>query len=233
MDLSRHSPLEREGRPPALWPYLLLCAAAAVLADFGNLHREHQIDSLTPVLISLQHWTLFFWCQDRVGMLVPLLALPLRDPLANLLFQEAVYVFAGLAAMFLLARYVLRDETFPLVGGVMASAFLALAPAGYRFDFFNTTFYGVWLALGLAGLLLNESRPDGSVPGWRLALAFGVLLLTHWVYSAASLVFVPLVLLCSRFDLGRRENEEGRRKKEERIALSFFFLPSSFFVLDE
>jgi hypothetical protein len=210
MDLRRVSPPERAHRPPALWPYLVLCAAAAVLADLGNLHREHQIDSLTPVLVSLQRWTPFFWCQNRVGMLVPLLALPIRDPLGNLLFQEAVYVFAGLAAMFLLARYVLRDETFPLAGGVMASAFLALAPAGYRFDFFNTTFYGVWMALGLAGLLLAEPRPDGSLPARRLVLAFALLLLAHWAFSAAALVFVPLVLLRSRFGPGP-DRDAGRR----------------------
>jgi hypothetical protein len=194
----------------------LLCAAAAALADLGNLHRQHQIDSLTPALVSLQHWTLFFWCQDRVGMLVPLLALPIRDPLGNLLFQEAVYVFAGLAAMFLLARYVLRDPTYPLVGGVMAAAFLALAPAGYRFDFFNTTFYGVWLALGLAGLVLTEPRPDGSVPPRRLALAFLLLLLTHWAYSAAALALGPLVLLRPWFSPEPRQapaqqDEKGAR----------------------
>ena len=41
-----------------------------------------------PVLVSLQRWTPFYWDQERYGMLIPALALPVRDPLLNLLLQR-------------------------------------------------------------------------------------------------------------------------------------------------
>ena len=51
-------------------------AVAAALVDLGGFHRLEQADSIVPVLVSLQRWTPFFWDQERFGMLVPLLALP-------------------------------------------------------------------------------------------------------------------------------------------------------------
>ena len=89
---------------PRLWPWLLVCAALAVWIDLGSLHRCQHADSLLPVPISLYRWTPFYWELDRIGMLVPLLALPFKNPLVNLLVQDAVNVFGGLAFLFLLAR---------------------------------------------------------------------------------------------------------------------------------
>src|SRR5437762_10011290 len=97
---------------PPLWPYLVICAAAGLMVSLGSFHWWHNSDSLIPMLVSLQKWTPFFWEQDRIGMLVPLLTLPLREPLWNLIAQEAIYVSTTLAAMFLLPRYVLRDGNY-------------------------------------------------------------------------------------------------------------------------
>src|SRR5262245_15413960 len=90
-------------RLPGLGIYLLLCAGAALWADLGTLHRLQHGDSLMPVLVSLQRWTPYFWEQDRYGMLIPLLARPVTNPFANLLFQGFLNVTFGLAAFFLLA----------------------------------------------------------------------------------------------------------------------------------
>jgi hypothetical protein len=163
--------------PPRLWPFLLACGAAAVWIDFGAFHQFHTSDSLLPILVSLQRWTPFFWRQDRVGMLVPLVALPVRHPLGNLLFQDAIYIFSGLAAFFLLARYLLRDETYALARMVSATAFIALAPPAYIFDFFANTFYGVWLALGLGGLVILEPDANGQISWVRRACALILLIL--------------------------------------------------------
>jgi hypothetical protein len=196
-----------------LWPYLALCAGVALVVTLGDFHRGHQGDTLLPVLVSLQRWTPFFWEQDRIGMLIPLLTFPLRNPFLNLLAQEALNVFAALAAMFLLARYMLRDRTYPLAGTLSAAACLALAPAAWFFCFTAVTFYGVWLALGLGGLVLAEARPGTPRPWWRWLLALGLMVLAHWVYSATALVLGPLVVV--RFLLFREggecsETENGR-----------------------
>src|SRR5262245_19274452 len=98
---------------PPLWPSLAACAAAAVILDLGGLHRLHHGDSLLPVLVSLQHWTPFYWEQDRIGMLLPLLAMPIRDPLTNLLIQDGAAIFCGLAAAVLLARWAVGGVGWP------------------------------------------------------------------------------------------------------------------------
>ncbi len=51
-------------------------------------------------------------------MLVPLLAVPVRDPLWNLLLQRGLLVLAGLAAVLLLARHVLAGRDWPLAGAL-------------------------------------------------------------------------------------------------------------------
>ncbi len=187
-------------RTPPLWPYLVLCAGVAVMVSLGDFHRGHHGDTLLPILVSLQRWTPFFWEQDRIGMLVPLLTIPLQNPFLNLLAQEALNIFAALAAMFLLARYMLRDGTYPLAGTLSAVACLPLAPVTWFFGF-AASFFGVWLALGLGGLVLAETRHEAPTAWWRSLLALGLMVLAHWVFSATALVLGPLVV--ARFLLFR------------------------------
>jgi hypothetical protein len=178
---------------PPLWPFLIVCALAAVLVVLGTFHQCQHADSLIYVPISLYRWTPFYWELDRVGMLVPLLAKPFTDLLTNLLVQCGLDVFFGLAAFFLLARYMVRNATYPLVGTLGAALFLMLTPPYYRFEFFLAT-YGIWLTLGLGGLVLLEPGPDGLVPGKRRFLALLLLVLAHWIYCTASLFLGPLIV---------------------------------------
>ena len=180
---------------PRLWPYLLICALAAVCLDLSRIHDYHSSDSLLPVLVSLQHWTPFFWLQDRVGMLVPLLTMPLCHPFTNLLAQDCLYIFSGLAAFLLLARYMLRDQTYAIVGMVSALVFVALAPPGWCFNLFINTFYGVWLALGLGGLVLLDVPTSRRLTWRRIVGALGLLILAHWAYIATAVFLVP-VMIC-------------------------------------
>jgi hypothetical protein len=193
---------DQTGQVPALWPWLLLCAVGGVWVTLGTPQLPQHADSLVPVLASLYRWTPYFWELDRIGMLVPLLARPFHDPFTNLLVQNVLDNFAGLAAMVLLARYVLRDGTYPLVGVLSAAVFLTLAPLGYRFHFYVSTLYGVWLALGLGGLILAESSAKGW---WRRALGFLLMVLAHWAFSAALVVLGPLVLLRALFFKGEQQ----------------------------
>jgi len=127
-------------------------------------------------------------------MLVPLIALPFKNPLINLLVQAFFYVFSYLAATFLLARYMLRDASYPLVGALSAAAFMSLAPACYRFEFFVITFYGLWLALGLGALLLLELSPTSHVSLRHIMFAIVFIILAHWVFIGTALVLGPLVI---------------------------------------
>jgi hypothetical protein len=200
----------------------MICAAAAVSIDLSSTFHAHQLsDSLLPALVSLQHWTPFFWLQDRVGMLVPLLVLPIRHPLGNLLVQDGLYIFSGLAAFLLLARYMLRDDTYPLVGMVSAAAFLALAPPGWCFNLFANTYYGVWLALGLGGLVVLDDATDGRVAWAKRGCGLALLILAHWVYCAAGLL-LGLLIVCRA--LICRQSEPGSRQKKNQTAVALLFL---------
>ncbi|HVX64231.1 MAG TPA: hypothetical protein VHC19_26650 [Pirellulales bacterium] len=189
---------EREAAP-SLWPYLLLCAAAALWIDFGSLHRWHHSDSLLPALISLYRWTPFYWELDRIGMLAPLIARPVKHPLFNLLVQDGLYVFCALSALVLMARYLLRNGTFPVVGVLSVAAFLSLTPGYYRFEYMIDTQYGVWLFLGLASLILLE-RPAGVSLSWpRRISAVMLMVLAHWVYCTATMFLGPLIVFRAVF----------------------------------
>jgi hypothetical protein len=154
------------------------------------------------VLVSLQRWTPLYWDQERYGMLVPLLALPFRDPLANLLVQRGLLVLAGLASAVLLARWALAGRGAALAGLLGAGALLLLLPAPWLFEYLGDQPYGLSLALGLAGLLL--ASPGATGLRWpRRAAALALSLLSGWVNAGAGLFLAPVALaraLADRLD---------------------------------
>jgi len=216
---------------PGAWPrrrpLVLLGAvvAAAALLDLSSFHALEHGDSIVPVLVSLQRWTPFYWDQERFGMLLPLLALPVRDPLGNLLLQRGLLVVAGLGAVVLLARHVLAGRDWPLAGALAAGTLLALAPATWLFEFLGDQPYGLGLALALAGLALAEGggvvaplagagQPRRGQRAVRLAGALVLVLLAHWVNAAAGLLLLPLAVARAGADL-----LEGGRLRELRARL--------------
>ena len=199
------------GTPPSIRPYLGLSAVVALWVDLGPIHRHHQGDSLLNVLVSLQAWTPFLWEQDRYGMLIPLLVRPIHDPFANMLIQEFLSIGAGLSAFFLLARYVLRDGSYPLAAGLGASAFLALAPLAYAFEVGIDTGFGLGMALGLGALILAGPTTTGAIPGvGRLIIALGLMVLAHWV-NLGTIVFLGPLALFRAVVLGERWSLETSR----------------------
>jgi hypothetical protein len=180
---------------------ILFCAATALAAlciDFGAFHRLHNSDSLVPVMMSLYRWTPFYWEQDRFGMLVPLLAIPVKSPLANLLVQSAINLFCGLSAFFLCARYVVRGAWL-LTGALSASLFLLFSSVDARFLYLGLSQpYGVGIFLGLAGLLVLENPKYPRA--LRIAFSFIFLLAASWVDAAVIFVLVPLILFRWHFE---------------------------------
>src|SRR5271165_5634233 len=106
-------------------PLGVLAAVVGLAAwlDFSRLQEGHHGDSLVPVLTGLTAWTPFFWGQDRFGMLVPLLALPVRDPEAHLLLQGFLVIGLSVWGLILLVRTLL-PRGFPW--GPPAALFLVL-----------------------------------------------------------------------------------------------------------
>jgi hypothetical protein len=207
---ARPFPLPGAGRSLALLGALL---GAAAILDLGALHRLEHGDSIVPVLVSLQRWTPFYWDQERYGMLAPLLALPVRDPLGNLLLQRGLLVLAGLSAVVLLARHTLGDRDWPLGGALAAALLLPLAPEAWRFEYLGDQPYGLSLALALLGLALAEPPPPdaaaGAGPGatrarrrpGRVAAGLLLVLLAHWVNAATGVLLGALALARGAEDL--------------------------------
>jgi len=182
-------------RIPSLWLPLVVCVLVAILIDLGTLHRGQHADSLILIQMSLYRWTPFYWELDRVGSLVPGLAQPFKNPLTNLLVQEALYVWFTLAALVLLARYVVRDAAYLPVAFVSAAIFITLTPSYYRSEIFFST-YGVWLVFSLTALLLAVPL-DGRQRWPRLALAVVMMIIAHWAYCTATVFLGPLVVIRS------------------------------------
>jgi hypothetical protein len=197
------------------WPLLAALVAAAALLDLGRIHRLEQGDSFVPVLVSLQRWTPLYWDQERYGMLLPLLALPVRDPLCNLLLQRGLMILAGLVAVVLLARHLLAERDWPLTGAVAAGTLLLAAPAPWRFEYLGDQPYGLSLALALAGLAFAEPAADGARRSRRrLAAGLLLVLLAHWVNPATGVLLGLLALARALEDWFTTDD---RRAVQERL----------------
>ena len=184
--------------PPRKWPHPSPLAWAVVIAalisswmDFGRLHQFANSDSIVPVLASLMRWSVFFWGQNRFGMLIPLLATFIHSPFANLLFQAWLSTFAGVLASFLLLRYVLgKGPTWFAAGALVNLTAFCVVPLGFQWDWFCNQPYGVSLALAFSGFILLEKAS-------RVGCMFAIVLvfLAHWVNVSLPLLLVPLVIL--------------------------------------
>lgn len=169
----------------------ILCGG---LVAFGRLHRYHSADSLIPVLVSLQRWTPFYWGQDRYGMLVPLLAAPIRNPLANLVGQA--WAMSALACLgpFLAGRYLTGNPRESFVAGALTTiVWLTAVHAPVQFDWLVVQPYGASMSLGFAGLLALGSSARGGVVAGALAV-----LAACWVSSGVAVLLATAIVLRER-----------------------------------
>ena len=166
---------------------------AAVLFDLGTMHVWHQADSLLPSLVSTLHWTFYYWEQNRYGMLTALLARPFTEPFTNLLVQNGMTIWAGLATFPLAATYF--GVKRPWLGGLVAAAlYVLITPEMTQWTYLSTfNVFSVSLAFGLAGLIVVNDRRRSRVV--RIGAATLCFLLGSWVNSALGLMLAPLAVL--------------------------------------
>ena len=167
--------------------YLLGTAVAAAWLSVSRLHRLQSCDSLVFSLASLYEWTPFFWEQDRVGMLLPLLASPVRDPLANLIVLTGLMSFCGLLAPLLLARLVCPHPGAYATVTAGNALMVALGPVVLQENLYTTCVYPLALCLAVPAVGLLD-RPTVL----RTLAAFGLMLLAHWVYLGVVVFLLPL-----------------------------------------
>lgn len=185
------------------WKWRLVALATAALGSTlitcGRLHSLHSSDSLIPVLVSLQQWTFFYWDQDRFGMLIPLLALPFRDPFSNMLVQGWLGTTAALLAPLLAARLLLGPSGPWVTAGVLTNILVVgLVPIETQFDWFITQPYAISLCLGFAALLFSTVPVVGGN-----ATATFFMVLAHWVNFGAFVLLLPCIVAEPREALRR------------------------------
>jgi hypothetical protein len=154
-------------------------------------------------------------------MLVPLLALPVRDPLANLLLQRGLLVLCGLSAAVLLAQYALAGPGARLAGLLCAGSLLLFLPAPWLFEFLGDQPYGLSLSLGLSGLLMALPGEGRRWPRLWGGLALSVL--AGWVNAGAGLFLAPLILAraaADRLDGSPLRAVRGRLATEVALVLA-------------
>ena len=174
----------------------MLTAGLAAWMGLGTLHQFQHADSLLTVLISTQRWTPFFWGQDRFGMLVPLVAMPIRHPLANLLAQGWMMTAAALLAPFVMARFLTgRAGPWLAIGACTNTLFFLVAAPAVQFDWLVAQPYGLSISLGFAALILavDDQGPRASVT------ALVLLALACWVNIGVGLMLaIATVIVGSR-----------------------------------
>jgi hypothetical protein len=196
--------------PGPLFPWLALNAAAAAWVTFAGVHATHTADSLLFGLASTSCWTPFYWKQDRIGMLTPLVASGVSDPVANIVLQVGLTTFAAFCVP-LLTIDVLRPSRAGRAAATVANALmLALAPGLVVNHWLFECNYPQAMALGCASLLALGSGPPRW---WRVALAALLMSLSCWVYLGVLMWLMPLVVARGwlRTDRSLRQTIHDRR----------------------
>ncbi|HMK73334.1 MAG TPA: hypothetical protein VK454_08335 [Myxococcaceae bacterium] len=171
-------------------PVLAAVAALAGWLDFSRLQQSQHADSLVPVMLGLTGWTPFYWGQDRFGMLVPLLAIPVRAPGAHLLLQGFLDLGLSLWGLLLVVRSLLpRHVRWAPPAALLLVLLLLLPPENQRFNILWVQPYMPSFALGLAavGLLFRRG-------GLRVGAAAVLLCAAAWINVAFGLVVGPLLV---------------------------------------
>jgi hypothetical protein len=172
---------------------LLLFAAYAVAS--GPAARLHNADSLIPVFVSLESWTLFYWGQDRFGMLLPLLAMSVTDGFWNLMVQNILTVtllLTGVACMF--ARVEIRQTA---AWALLTLAVLLAFHTGQIRLLLLTTNQSYGPSLGLFGIAIYLLQRATWI---SRAAAVTLMVLAAWTNGGVALFVacVALTLVCVR-----------------------------------
>ncbi len=163
--------------------------------DFSVIHRYHNSDTLVMSLISLYQWTPLFWEQNRLGMLVPLLARPFHDPTTNLQVQAALVLLSGFGSFFLLGYYVAGRRRGMAIGALGSLWFVLAVHLEQQWGYLiNNHHYATSTTLSLLALIaLTRWQMFGG--WWRPAAAVLLIWLALWVNISATFALGPLVLL--------------------------------------
>ncbi len=175
----------------------MLCASV-LLAGSEEIQRLHNSDSLLHSQVSRLAWTPFYWGQDRLGMLYPLLASPVRDPLWNVILLSTLHAFASLGGLVLLGVYVLGPRRGAWAG--VACGLLLVGTQAYAaFELFvHHPEYLAALGPLMAGVVLLDRAPGGGLRGAARVGGGAVLVAMGTWVNVALPVMVGMLVVARR-----------------------------------
>jgi hypothetical protein len=131
-------------------------------------------------------------------MAIPLLAMPIRNPLSNLLFQYWVVILGALLAPFILARFTIGAKPkYWVANGALINVIFLVGFSGdgnYSYYLFLNQFSSSICIGGIALVLLDSQK---RVRAHYVVIAAFLLLVATWINNSLVLLLVPIVL--SRF----------------------------------
>ena len=175
-------------RTRGIWAFFTV-AVLALWLTFSNFQAHHNSDSLIPVLVSILHWTPFYWDQDRYGMIIPALAQPFAGPMAKFLVVTGINALSGGLAFLAVARVLVGRRTW-VSGGLMALfLFLWWAPMSMQISILSPyQFFATPLVLLCAGFTLTQGSLRARRRGLAWALVAALSCLACWVNMASPLL---------------------------------------------
>lgn len=173
---------------------LFVTVASLVAWSMSSFIRLASADSLLFSLMSTQRLTFFYWGQDRLANVVPLLASPIGDERANFYVQMAVMGASFFVLIMLLARFHATESDrslssrsiagTTLIAGLVVTALLDPV-AGYRFVFEQQYVLTIVLYLIGARLIVGDTT-------WP-RFAGGLMVMTSVVVIPSSILLLPFV----------------------------------------
>jgi len=181
---------------------LLFLALASTCFVFNPLQGKlFHSDAAVPVLVSTVKWSVFYWEEDRFGMVLQLLASFVHDPLWNYFLQNIMSAMLSLSSFFFLARFVFGPRYFFLAGLIGSTAFLGLYSNFKAYEYLGIAqCYGTSAGFGYCGALLLQSRPRSlalrllSILSGALSIFSSILVGPVFFFSFVPLLFFRKLL---------------------------------------
>ncbi len=152
----------------------------------GRALDLHNADSLIPIFVSLEHWTPFYWGQDRFGMLLPLLALPIKSSFWNLVAQNTLGVLLLLIGAYVVA--IRSDVRAPALATLVLLASLLAWPLNTAL-YVLTTNQSYAPALGLYAIAFSLMQGQSSA---GRAAGVVAMILGAWTNAGTGLLMLAV-----------------------------------------
>lgn len=171
------------------------------------MHEHHNADSVMSTMLSVYGWDLFFWEQNRFGMLVPLLCVPFKNLEFNFYLQNLITITCGVLCFPLAHRLIFRERDILLPALCSYGTFILTSSSFFQWGFFSTwSIHSTSLCLALFALLLCEKQELLWFP-----IALILFSLASWVNASVSVMLMPLFLGLTGVRLISSETRSGKR----------------------